>query len=148
MVYIQSWQKVCHKMKKITIFHYLFVKLFILNFEKLPTFMAISGCTTFQHDGSPVHTAKKVSKWLADSNIQLLGDWPGNSPDLNVIENFWTILKKKVSQKAPTSYEDLKKAVMQVWTAEITPEYCQNLVQSMPKRIAMVLNNKGYTCKY
>ncbi len=59
-------------------------------------------------------------------------DWPGNSPDLNPVENLWTVLKDKVAEKQPTSIDNLKSAIAEVWAKEITQEYCQNLVHSMP----------------
>jgi esterase/lipase superfamily enzyme len=40
----------------------------------------------FQQDGAPCHTAKICTKYFTDSNIKVLS-WPGNSPDLNPIEN-------------------------------------------------------------
>ena len=40
----------------------------------------------FQHDGAPCHKAKVITKWLGEQNIDILGPWPGNSPDLNPIE--------------------------------------------------------------
>ncbi|KAJ4447176.1 hypothetical protein ANN_09177 [Periplaneta americana] len=40
----------------------------------------------FMQDGAHCHTARRVKKFLASKNIPLL-PWPGNSPDLNPIEN-------------------------------------------------------------
>ena len=119
--------------------------------EKLDPSMTMLGSDTFQQDGAPVHTAKIVKKWLSEKNIKLL-DWPGSSPDLNVIENCWMILKKKVAKKVadrhPTSVGDLINIIKEVWMSEIKPEYCGNLVKSMPNRIQAVLKNKGYSIKY
>ena len=40
----------------------------------------------FQPDLAPCHSAKKVQKVLQENGIKVL-KWPGNSPDLNPIEN-------------------------------------------------------------
>lgn len=115
--------------------------------EKLLPFMSILSCKVFQQDGAPVHTAKKVKSWIGQQNIEIL-DWPGSSPDLNVIENCWQVLKLKVAKTNPTSYDDLIQKIKQVWVTEITPEYCQKLCDSMPRRIQAVIDNNGYSTKY
>ena len=112
--------------------------------EKLEPSTTILGCDTFQQGGAPIHTAKIVKTWLSEK-IKVL-DWPGSSPDLNVIENCAMIRKKKVADKHPTSLEDLVK-IKDVWMTEITPEYCENQVKSMPKRIQAVIKNKAYPTK-
>ena len=42
--------------------------------------------STFMQGGGLYLTAKKVIKWLADKNKDVK-EWPGNSSDLNHIEN-------------------------------------------------------------
>lgn len=116
--------------------------------DKLPQFMAIQGCDSFQQDGAPCHQTKAVKDWLQRSNINLVGPWPGNSPDLNPIENCWAVLKRKVAEKNPTSIASLKDAIKTVWVKEISPELCQKLSDSMQSRIASVLENHGHHTKY
>jgi transposase len=116
--------------------------------SKLQIHMNISGATIMQQDSATCHTAKIVKKWFSDNNIELLSNWPSNSPDLNVIENCWQIMKRKVAAHRPTSEKDLKEVLKRVWTIEITPEYCRALVHSMPDRINAVLKNKGYPVNY
>jgi hypothetical protein len=41
---------------------------------------------TFMHDNAPIHSAKKVTKWLQDNAIPSM-EWPPYSPDLNPIEH-------------------------------------------------------------
>jgi hypothetical protein len=42
----------------------------------------------FQHDNAAVHTARLVSSWLEEENINVL-EWPSVSPDLNILSNVW-----------------------------------------------------------
>ena len=116
--------------------------------DKLPNFMSIHGTTYFQRDGAPCHGTKVVTSWIMDSGYQILGPWPGNSPNLNVIENVWTVLKRKVADRNPTSAKDLQKKIKLACITEITPEYCQKLVHLMLEHIAAVLENKGFHSKY
>jgi transposase len=51
----------------------------------------------FMQDGAPAHKSKKVKQYLIDQQILLL-DWVPYSPDLNPIENLWSIIKDKVKK--------------------------------------------------
>jgi hypothetical protein len=99
----------------------------------------------FQHDGAPFHRAKVITKWIGEQNIYILG--PGNSPDLNPIENLWSILKRQVDKQKPTNSDKLQALIMQEWSA-ISQDVAQKLIDSMPGRIAEVLKKKGQHCKY
>lgn len=116
--------------------------------DKLPVHMPILNSTVFQHDGAPCHRALTVTRWLEGSNIEVLGPWPGSSPDLNPIENMWMMMKEKVAHMNPTSEKSLMDAIKRVWTTSVTPQYCEALASSMPRRIRSVLANKGQYCKY
>ena len=73
-------------------------------------------------------------------------DWPGNSPDLNPIENLWNIMKNKVAKKDTSSLPKLKNAIKEVWTIDFSPSYLENL-SSMPKRLKDVLKCKEKSTK-
>ena len=119
----------------------------ILN-ERLQIHMAINGTTAFQQDSAPCHVAKVVKQWFASNSIQLLENWPSNSPDLNEIENCWAYMKNKVAEHRPTSEKHLVDILKQVWPQEISAEYCKKLVKSMPQRIQGELDNNGNPTKY
>lgn len=116
--------------------------------EKLSQHMNILGCTVFQQDGAPCHRAAIVTRWLRQQGIETLEPWPGSSPDLNPIENLWMYLKQKVSELNVTSEQELIKAIKEIWVKEVTVQYCDSLVKSMPDRIKAVLKNKGRHTKY
>ena len=44
--------------------------------------------------------------------------WAGNSPDLNPIENLRTLIKKKVSTSNPTTLDELKQIIKQIWCTD------------------------------
>ena len=115
--------------------------------DKLEMHMEIHNCTTFMHDGAPCHRSKIVTEFLRKQKIKTL-DWPGNSPDMNPIENLWHLMKDKVAEKQPTSAKGLVEAIKRVWVSEITVEYCQNPIDSMPRRLAAVIKSSGGHTKY
>ena len=57
-------------------------------------------------------------------------------------------MKEKVAQANPTSEAELIKEIKKVWVEDITPEYCERLVRSMPRWIKAVLSSKGHHTKY
>ena len=101
----------------------------------------------FQQDGAPCHTAKKCIAWCKKNKVELL-DWPGNSPDLNPIENLWARLKRAVAAKRPSNKRQLIEAVVNSWYHIITRNELQQLVDSMPRRCEAVVKAKGYPTRY
>ena len=77
--------------------------------DKLEIHMAVHNCNVFMHNGAPCHRAKSVTNFLQEKNVHII-DWPGNSPDLNTIENLWHVMKNAVADQHPTSMESLKTA--------------------------------------
>ena len=98
-------------------------------------------------DSARPHRTKKIIEWHQSNNIKKI-HWPGNSPDLNPIENLWAILKSKLRRKRNLNKRELISNIVKVWFHEIPIEIFQNLSNSMPKRLKKVLDNKGYSTKY
>jgi hypothetical protein len=82
-------------------------------------------------------------------------DWPANSPDLNLIENLWAILKAKVEKKVYNQIREKKILSSSEFQGIIRQEWNNldrniffNLVDSMPRRLNEVIEKKGYKINY
>ncbi len=69
------------------------------------------------------------------------------SPDLNLIEHPWGILKRKEEEHKVSNIHQLCDVFVEEWKR--TPvATCEALVNSMPKRVKAVLENNGGHTKY
>ena len=64
------------------------------------TFMHWCGDSSlFQQDGAPCHTAVLSMGWFRDHGVQVLRNWPANSPDLSPVEQTLAIMKRYILQR-------------------------------------------------
>ena len=102
----------------------------------------------FQQDLAPCHRAKKVARAFAENGIQVL-HWPGNSPDLNPIENLWSIVKSEQKKRDSGTKDKLKQVVIDIWFSNVKiQQYCRTLVDSMPSRVQQIIRNNGGHINY
>ena len=97
----------------------------------------------FQQDLAPCHSSKKVKTIFQKYKLNVI-EWPGNSPDLNPIENLWAITKSWLQKLDCTTMTKLIEAIIQVCYRDTQiKKNCQKLIESMPNRLKKVLKNKG-----
>ena len=106
------------------------------------------GEVIYQQDNDIKNTCQKAKDWFEDHDFQVLL-WPAQSPDLKPIEQLWDHVKRRLSEHevAPRGILELWDRVEEEWN-KIDAEVCQNLIESMPRRVAAVLKAKGGYTKY
>jgi transposase len=102
--------------------------------------------SNFQQDNAPCHVSKLSRAFFGSQNIDLL-DWPPNSPDLNPIENIWSILKSNVGKLNSTNPRELEDFAMQEW-AKIPQSLIRRTILSLPSRCKQVVDRAGEKCDY
>lgn len=101
-----------------------------------------------QQDNAPIHNARVVKEFIASQNVNIL-DWPPYSPDLNIIENVWGWLSRKVYEggRQFDDKQSLIEAIKDAWN-QISLDYINSLYLSMKTRIFEVIKNKGGCTHY
>ncbi|GAU87425.1 hypothetical protein RvY_00266 [Ramazzottius varieornatus] len=97
-------------------------------------------------DNDPKHKPMLVSNWLNKYHTKQLF-WAPYSPDLNPIEHLWAEVERRLRKIELKNIGQLEEAIVEVWY-NIEPEFCRNLVHSMPRRIAKVKKNQGFASGY
>jgi transposase len=83
-------------------------------------------------DNASIHKARETIASFHQLGIQLM-EWPANSPDLNPIENLWSLLKYRIGYHFPTTREEVEAAVQLEWS-RLTIADIAKICQSMRQR--------------
>ena len=83
-----------------------------------------------------------------DSGILAL-EQPPVSPDLNPYEHIWASLRNAIDPRRvkPSNHGELALALQEEWLA-LTPQASETLVESMPCRLASIIQARGSHTKY
>jgi transposase len=96
-----------------------------------------------------------VETWFKRNKIALFNH-PAYSPDLNPIENVWSLLKDRLNKRPYSSLgigrginsiNTFKRAIKEEWS-KIPQESIDNCILSMPRRYEAVIKAKGWYTKY
>ena len=99
-----------------------------------------------QQDNAPANNSILSATWFSENGLEILEKWSANSPDINIIKNVWSLLKKRVFQRHSKNIEALW-AFCQEEFERIPLEYIQNLYSSIPNRLNKIVQCNGKNIK-
>ena len=96
-------------------------------------------------DGAPSHKSEETQNLIRDTFSEAIevdispqrnnGEWPPNSPNLNVLDySIWSILEAEACSKPHQSVEALKKSLVAAWN-KILQKVIDRAVDDFPKRL-------------
>jgi len=106
------------------------------------------GYVLMMEDGAPYHMGCATARRKQLEDMGWIGwgpgSWPSSSPDLNPIEHLWHVLKSQIKRRKhqPRNRKGLIVALQEKWQ-KIDMDIVDNLIGSMPRRLAAVIKAEG-----
>ena len=110
----------------------------------------------FQQDNANIRTAKDTMAWFEAQHSD--HDMAPQLADINPIEHVWKWLKERMHKRFPEIHKTpggparvrraLAEALSDTWREEIEGDFLETLWESMPRRVAALLEAKGWYTKY
>ncbi|KAH0785617.1 Transposable element Tcb1 transposase [Histomonas meleagridis] len=94
-----------------------------------------------QQDNAKPHISNETYMLHDDFGVNFMEDWPPYSPDQNIIETVWAIMKKRLEAKPCKTIDELKKIIQDIWILETI----NRLVEAMQNRIQACIQENGST---
>ena len=105
----------------------------------------------FMHDNAQSHSARIATEYLERvfARHGKIMRWPACSPDLNPIENLWSILKQNIYSggRQYNSKDDLWNAILTA-AKDISSDEIESLTSSMDQRLFALVNKNGNYIRY
>jgi hypothetical protein len=100
-----------------------------------------------QQDNDPTHkggaaAALPTFNGQHTTTVELLPNWPANSPDLSPIENLWAIVQGRVEAAGCKTFEEFKETLHQEWH-NVSSQLCGKLINSMHQRLVKCIELEG-----
>ena len=106
----------------------------------------------FLQDGDPRQNSKKARDAMDSVNCRLFSI-PARSPDINPIENFFHLIRNKLEQDAIAS--NIQRESFEEFSLRIKSTICNyprdvidRTIESIPKRMGLIIKGKGLRTKY
>ena len=111
-------------------------------------FLSADKHALFQQDHASCHISKVAQDFFCSEAIDVL-PWAPKSPDLNIIENIWGLLVRRVyyGYRQFETKEDLRECLEYEWE-KLDLNTIRNYVRSMPKRCSKVMRARGGPTRY
>jgi transposase len=116
------------------------------NLKKSVRKLGIQDSYLFKQDNDTKHTARTTREWLLYDARGLL-ETPPQSPDINQIQNLWSLLETKIRKCKCSSRQMLTENLKKEWD-KIGQEVTANLVNQMSRRLQAIIDAKGFHTEY
>ena len=106
------------------------------------------------HDNASVHKRRPAREILDANEVETM-PWPANSPDLNPIENVWSMMKYYIQERYPEfermrqrNRAEIRPIVLEAGYHSTTEENLTQLIGSMARRCEEVIKANGGPISY
>ena len=104
----------------------------------------------YQQDNCPFHVSRQTKAFMNNSGIQLI-EWPAYSPDINIIENLWSVISQIIyKDDYPKNLTDLRHRIALAFEQvnETKREAILHMYGSIKKRLCEVIWRRGERINY